>query len=422
VAALLADVAVRPGWGGHPRLAILGPVEAQLARADLMILGGLNEGVWPALPGADPWLAPAIRARLGLPGAARAMGLAAQDFVRALGGADVLLTRARRDASGPMRPSRLLMRLDALAARMGGEGLGRDADLLRWARAIDGAAAPRPVDRPAPCPPQAARPKALSVTQVDTLIADPFAFYAQHVLKLVRLDALDEDPGAADRGTFMHKVLEDWVKTGGFDPDELARLTEAMIARESSGFPLLRALWGPRARRALGWAGAEILARRTWGWEPQAAEAAGVFELGGVRVRGVADRVDKGAEGLLVVDYKTGAVPRPRDVLAHRKNQLSLLALMLERGGMSVSGSVARMEYWKLTGSAREPGKISKLLAGPAAPPIADHLAGVEASVSAALTAFLLGDRPFQSHVHPALAFGDYDQLARVLEWRDRPE
>lgn len=427
VAALLADVAVRPGWGGHPRLSILGPVEAQLARADLMILGGLNEGVWPALPGADPWLAPAIRARLGLPGAARSMGLAAQDFVRALGAGDVLLTRARRDASGPMRPSRLLMRLDALAARMavhgaGGEGLKREADLLRWARAIDGVAIPRPVDRPAPCPPLAARPKALSVTQVDTLIADPFAFYAQHVLKLVRLDALDEDPGAADRGTFMHKVLEDWVKAGSFDPDELARLTEAMVARESSGFPLLRALWGPRARRALGWAGGEMLARRAQRWEPLAAEAAGTMELGGIRIRGVADRVDRAAVGtLLVVDYKTGAVPRPRDVLAHRKNQLSLLALMLERGGMGVAGTVARMEYWKLTGSAREAGKVSGLLAGKDAPDIGEHLAGVEASVSAALAGFLLGDRPFQSHVHPALAFGDYDQLARVLEWRDRP-
>jgi ATP-dependent helicase/nuclease subunit B len=423
IAALLADVAVRPGWGGHPRLSILGPVEAQLARADLMILGGLNEGVWPALPGADPWLAPAIRARLGLPGAARSMGLAAQDFVRALGGAEVLLTRARRDASGPMRPSRLLMRLDALAARMRGEGLAREADLLRWARAIDGVAAPRPVDRPAPCPPQAARPKALSVTQVDTLIADPFAFYAQHVLKLSRLDALDEDPGAADRGTFMHKVLEDWVKTASFDPDELARLTEAMIARESSGFPLLRALWGPRARRALGWAGAEILARRAQRWETLAAEAAGDFELGGVRIRGVADRVDRGEDGsLLVLDYKTGAVPRTRDVLAHRKNQLSLLALMLERGGMGTAGSVAQMEYWQLTGSASVAGKVSKLLAGTNAPSITDHLAGVEATVSAALAGFLLGDRPFQSHVHPALAFGDYDQLARVLEWRDRPE
>ncbi|WP_188946290.1 double-strand break repair protein AddB, partial [Polymorphobacter multimanifer] len=94
VDALLADVAVRPGWGGHPRLSILGPVEAQLARADLMILAGLNEGVWPAQPSPDPWLAPAIRAALGLPGAARAMGLAAQDFVRALGAPQVLITRA----------------------------------------------------------------------------------------------------------------------------------------------------------------------------------------------------------------------------------------------------------------------------------------------------------------------------------------
>lgn len=423
MAALLEDVAVRPGWGGHPRLSILGPVEAQLARADLMILGGLNEGVWPAVPGADPWLAPAIRARLGLPGAARAMGLAAQDFVRALGGREVLLTRARRDASAPMRPSRLLMRLDALAARMGGEGLKREDDLLRLARALDGVGVPMPADRPAPCPPRAARPQSLSVTQVDTLIADPFAFYAQHVLKLIKLDALDEDPGAADRGTYLHGVLEAWVKDGGFDLKTLARLTEAMLARETSGFPLLRALWGPRARRALAWAGEALLARRQEGWEPLAAEAKGTMDLGGVGLRGVADRIDRRANELLLLDYKSGGVPRIADVRALRKNQLSLLALMVERGGMAgVSGVVAGLEYWKLTGSAREAGKISQALGKDKdTPSIADHMIAVESSVGDALAGFLLGDRAFASHVHPALTFGDYDQLARVLEWRDRP-
>ncbi|WP_416907823.1 MAG: double-strand break repair protein AddB [Polymorphobacter sp.] len=421
LAALFADVAVRPGWGGHPRLAILGPVEAQLARADLMILGGLNEGVWPALPAPDPWLAPAIRTRLGLPGAARAMGLAAQDFVRALGAGEVLLTRARRDASGPMRASRLLVRLDALAARLNDSGLARDEALLAMARALDRPAEVRPAARPAPSPPRTARPAKLSVTQVDVLLADPFAFYAQAVLALRPLDELDEDPGAADRGTLIHEVLEDWVKGESFDPAELARLTEAMIERAGGGFPLLRALWGPRARRALTWAGDEILRRRAQRTEVVAAEIKGQIMLGGIEVRGVADRVDRRHDGRLVVtDYKTGARPRVADVTALRKNQLALLALMLERGGMTVKGLVDAMEYWQLTGSAETAGKWSAAL-GKTGPSPAEHLPLVASSVGDALATFLEGDRAFVSHVHPALAFGDYDQLARVLEWRDQP-
>ena len=62
---LMDEIAVRPPQGGHPRLAILGLIEARLQTADLMILGGLNEGVWPGLPAPDPWLAPRIRAELG---------------------------------------------------------------------------------------------------------------------------------------------------------------------------------------------------------------------------------------------------------------------------------------------------------------------------------------------------------------------
>ena len=128
--ALFADVAIRPAWGSHPRIAILGPLEAQLARADLMILAGLNEGVWPAQPSPDPWLAPAIRARLRLPGQARELGLAAADFVRALGAPKVLISRARRDAAGPLLPSRLLQRLDAHVAGLAGD-TGETAGLVR---------------------------------------------------------------------------------------------------------------------------------------------------------------------------------------------------------------------------------------------------------------------------------------------------
>src|SRR3546814_1496209 len=75
---------------------MLGLLEARLQQADLMILGGLNEGTWPALPSTDPWLAPKIRHELGLPSLARRIGLSAHDLANALGAPPVLITRARR--------------------------------------------------------------------------------------------------------------------------------------------------------------------------------------------------------------------------------------------------------------------------------------------------------------------------------------
>src|SRR5439155_5927379 len=82
--------AVRPPYGGHPRIFIWGVLEARLQRADRVVLGGLNEGIWPALPAPDPWLPPKVRASLGLATAEARIGLAAHDFASALGAPEVL--------------------------------------------------------------------------------------------------------------------------------------------------------------------------------------------------------------------------------------------------------------------------------------------------------------------------------------------
>ncbi len=207
IAALLgqamAEVSVRPPQGGHPRLAIYGLLEARLQQSDLVVLGGLNEGVWPGLPSPDPWLAPAIRRTLGLPGLETRIGYAAHDFASALGAPNVLVTRARRDARAPTIASRFWLRLEALTG-----GMRRDADKAMLARRIDAATAYAPAPRPEPSPPAASRPRSISVTQVDRLKADPYAFYARAVLKLSAWDAVDAEPSAAWRGTLVHAALE----------------------------------------------------------------------------------------------------------------------------------------------------------------------------------------------------------------------
>src|SRR5581483_819949 len=144
---LMAAVAVRPPYGQHPRLFIWGLLEARLQQADLMILGGLNEGIWPQVPAPDPWLAPRLRHELGLPGLERRIGLSAHDFASALGAPEVLVTRARRDARAPAVASRFWLRLEAMTG-----GVTRSPRHRQWAEAIDRPAAQRPSPRPAPTP------------------------------------------------------------------------------------------------------------------------------------------------------------------------------------------------------------------------------------------------------------------------------
>lgn len=418
LAALFAGCDVRDPAIGHPRLAILGPIEAQLARFDLMILGGMDEGVWPGVPAPDPWLAPAIRARLGLPGTARAIGLAAQDFVRALGAPQVLLTRARRDAGGPLVPSRFWRRLAAFA----GEALARRDDLIAHARAIDSAGGvPAPQPAPRPAPPAAERPRRLSVTDIDTLIADPFAYYAKAMLRLRALDPLDADPSAAMKGELIHGILERWIKAGHHDLAQLATIAGPELDAEGRHFPLLRALWLPRARRALDWAGQAVLARVGDGWTTMVAEPKGRMTLAnGVLLSGRADRVDRDGEGrLAVIDYKTGAHPSGARVKALDATQLGLTMALAASGSLAgvAAGAPAEIGYWKL-GGGRDPGKASNPLGKE---PAADHVAAVVERALQLTGDYLLGERAFHPKLRPAWAWSDYDHLARVAEWIDRP-
>jgi len=414
---LLAAAAVRPPYGQHPRLSIWGLIEARLQHADLVVLGGLNEGIWPALPAPDPWLAPRLRADLGLPSLERRIGLSAHDFASALGAPQVLVTRARRDARAPAIASRLWLRLEAMTG-----GLTRAPALRKWARAIDRAQAHLPAARPAPAPDPKLRPRAISVTEVDRLKADPYAFYARRMLALMALDPVDADPTAAWRGSAVHQVLEAWMKEDDCDPAKLRARAEALLAAQGA-HPLMRALWQPRLIEAIDFIAAEVAKNRAAGRRPLAAEAKGSCDAAGVTLHGVADRIDRCADGsLAIVDYKTGKAPSPSAVAAGFSLQLGLLGLIAERGGFSgIEGAPALFEYWSLAKKAGAFGSVDSPVGGRSGIDPADFTRLAARNFAAAADAWLTGSEPFTAKLHPEHApYGDYDQLMRLDEWYGR--
>lgn len=430
LAALMAGRSVRVPGQGHPRLAILGPVEAQLTRADTLVLAGLNEATWPGRPAPDPWLAPAIRTRLGLPGTARSQGLAAQDFLRAASARRVLVTRARRDAGGPQVPSRLWLRLLAQFERAGAPPLPRRDDLLAVARALDAArTGPQPARPPQPNPPVRLRPRSISITDLDTLVADPFAIYAKRILKLRALDPLDQDPTPAMRGNLVHEVLQTWIEEGHGTLAQLLQTARQMLARETGHFPLLAAAWAPRMERAIAWAGEQILADERAGWSRFLAEVDAKLELAnGVTLTGRIDRLDRHDAGWLrVVDYKTGSPPAGARVRALDANQLALGLAMAARGALVKNGEPVpggaphAVEYWQLKGGRREAGKRSDPLGGRTPVDVPAHVQQALARAEQLVADYLLAENPFRPKLRPQWSWGDYDHLARVAEWINRP-
>ncbi|WP_404713450.1 double-strand break repair protein AddB [Sphingomonas sp. MMS24-J13] len=419
--AMLDTVAVRPPQGGHPRVHIWGLIEARLQQADLMVLGGLNEGVWPSLPAPDPWLAPAIRATLGLPGLERRIGIEAQQFAAALGSPQVLLTRARRDARAPAVPSRFWLRLEAMTG-----GIAPARELRRWADAIDRPDDFTPAERPRPRPPVEDRPRRIAVTKLDRLKADPFAFYADAMLKLRSWDAVDADPSAAWRGSAVHQVFEAWIKHDGGDPAKLRPRAEALLT-ETAAHPVLRTLWAPRLLEAIDWVAAEVAADIAKGRRAVAAEVKGRIEIAGIALDGTVDRIDRLPDGsLAIVDWKTGKPPSKRAVAEGYSMQLGLLGLIAERGGFGedLHDDPTIFEYWSLAAKAGDLGyratPVGLNKQGEGIDP-ADFTTRAAAVLAAAVEAYLKGDAPFVAKLHPEYSpYGDYDQLMRLDEWYGR--
>jgi ATP-dependent helicase/nuclease subunit B len=411
---LLDERAVRPPYGGHPRLFIWGLLEARLQRADLLVLGGLNEGVWPGLPTPDPWLPPKVRATLGMPTLEFRIGLAAHDFASALGAPEVLITRARRDSRSPTVASRFLLRLEAISG-----GLPRDLVLERIVRALDDPGPPTPVGRPAPSPPAEQRPEKISVTAVDRLKADPFAFYASAILNLRDIDPVDADHTAAWKGTAVHEVLQQWLDHDECDPDKLRSRAERLLADDAI-HPMLRALWAPRLLEAIDWMADLERSNREAGRKPLRAEITGEAPLAGILVHGRADRLDRLADGgVAIIDYKTGKPPGKKAIEAGFALQLGLLGLIGRAGGFAgVSGEPEAFEYWSLV---RDRDRFGKCVRADKDFEAGEFLAHAYRNFAEAAERWLTGTEPFTAKLNPAYApYGDYDQLMRLEEWYGR--
>lgn len=418
---LMDGVAVRPPDGGHPRIFIWGLIEARLQSAQIMVLGGLNEGTWPALPAPDPWLAPQIRKSLGLGGLEQRIGIDAHDLAGALGAPEVVMTRARRDASAPTIASRFWLRIEAMSGGLAPPKLAADV----FAEQIDKPEGEtQPAKRPAPRPPLVARPSVIAVTAVDRLKADPFAFYAQAILKLGAIQPIDAPADPAWRGSMIHRVLQDWAEVDAYQPDRLRVRIESLLAQPEM-HPLLRTLWQPKLIEAAEFIASSVAEARNEGRVPLVAEEEGRFEMAGVTLKGRVDRIDRLADGgLAIVDYKTGTAPSVAQIEAGFALQLGLMGLMAENKGFKrVSGVASAFEYWLLSRdtSTKTFGKIRQALGKGKGLDPADLTSAAYDHFSEAAARWLTGDAPFIAKAHPEYApYSDYDHLMRYEEWRGR--
>lgn len=426
---LIQSQTLREPQIAHPNIVIWGTIEARVQGCDLVILGGLNDSIWPKLPDPDPWLNRKMRRDAGLLLPDRQIGLAAHDFQQAIGAPRVVMSRALRNADSETIPSRWLNRLTNLLSGLPdnhgpaalSEMQSRGAAWLDLARAIDRPSADlgrqpslRPNPRPAPIPPLAARPRELPVTAMEHLILNPYHVYARYILGLRPLPPMRAAADARDQGTAVHLILETFVKTshlGETRAQARARLQAIAtdVFAQNIAFPATRALWLAKLMHV---ADFYLAVNETWGGTAQIIEKKGIYRLDdlGFTLTATPDRIDRLPDGRLhLIDYKTGAAPT-QDAQAKHRKQLLFTAVMAQNGAFASLGpsQVAKISYLSLSRSEKT---VDTDLSEADLAAELDILHALIAAYQRADTGYTARRADFSDRV------GDYDHLMRYGEW-----
>ncbi|MDD4935757.1 MAG: double-strand break repair protein AddB [Acidiphilium sp.] len=409
----------------NPRVAIWGIMEARLQSVETLVLGGMVEGVFPAEPDPGPWLSRPMRRAAQLPDDATLIGEAAHDVTSLIAACPtVILSAPRRRGRAPAVPSRFLARIELVLRGAGLRLAGHPA--AGWSAQLDQPAQRIVRPRPTPRPPASVRPATWSITDITTLLADPYAIHARRIMRLRPLEALDAETDAKLFGNIVHKGLE-LIAVGpawAMAPDAEARLI-GEFERQLRAPRLRRALeafWRVRLERIAGWI---VAIERERIEQLGVADAIAVERPGEWRptpfaVTGKVDRIERRGGAMAIIDYKTGSPATDPAVESGAAPQLPLEAVIAEAGGfIGFAGAVAELSYWKLSGGATE-GETRAVLQGDA-----ERLRAVidaaRTEIPKLLAHYADPATPFLDRPHPGRATYDspFTGVSRRAEWED---
>lgn len=353
--ALLARQTMRSAYGAHPRVKLLSPQEARLETADIMILAGMNEGVWPTLPEASPWMSRPMLRALGMELPEAAISRAGHDFYMVMHAPRIVITRACVQEDTLAEPSRWIQRLLTCLRVLNPTLSLWHSPYADWVRLLN-----QPQDMPIlappqPTPPIAARPVKFSVTEMELLQRDPYAIYAKRILRLKPLDEAEKELDAAEFGMLIHHILERFVQEHPRALPEYPLEILLAIGRDAFAplwsFPRAQLIWWTQFENIAAWFISCEQERRATGCRVASERnVAHSLTLGGVEYTLTAriDRVEKQAGRYRIIDYKTGQVPTNPDIVSGIACQLPLSGWIIEQS--QGAGAVSDLEYWKLSG------------------------------------------------------------------------
>lgn len=346
----------------HSPVQLLSLEQSRLSRFDALIIAAVDTTHLPGDPTASAFFNEGVRRELGLTDWQARIEQRFCQFRALLESApEVLLSYQTEREGEPVLPCPWVEALRSFHRLAYGNDL-EDAALAALARHPGARIAntrggPRPgrTERPAPPAPVDLLPKSLTAGRHQTLIDCPYRFFAAECLSLEAPEEITEALQKADYGERVHLCLEAFH--GGHErlPGPfrepltatnraaavalLETISEAVFARDLEDNFLhrgWRARWLRLVPAYIDWQIEHAEHWRVLDIERRVKAAPGT----GFEIKGRIDRVDQGDQGLYLIDYKTGGVPKQDEVESGEAVQLTSYALLAE--------PVHRVEYLQL--------------------------------------------------------------------------
>lgn len=316
VADAISGVSVRGAMNDAADVVVLGTIESRMQTADVVILTGLNEGMFPARGYENAWLPRRVAEQIGLPSPDRKVSLQSLDFMNLSCGGTVYWLRSTQSGGVQTTESRFLSRVIAR-----GGIFNNKTDILEEVLARDKVAR-HSLDYSVPTPPNDWSD--VYVTELELLIHNPYAFYVRHILKLRVLDDYWVGPDARDFGNLVHDVVE---HATDLRPDVLVAQMDMRALEKLGRGSVLFHFWHKRFVEI-----APVIANELSSVPRAWAEIGGAVKIAGRNVRARADRIWDGG----VLDIKTGAAPTKSQLAQGNMPQLPLEAYILQSGGFPI--------------------------------------------------------------------------------------
>ena len=396
IADACSGVSVRDMTNTDAQIVVLGTIESRMQTADVVILTGLNDGMFPSRGYENAWLPKSIAQDIGLPSPDRKVSLMSLDFMNLSCSGEVYWLRSLNSGGVKTAESRFISRV---AARAGVFDIDYGQDILDSVHARDDVDV-NPLNYSAPNPPSDWSD--VYVTELEKLIHNPYAFYVAHILRLKPRDDWWVGVDAKVFGNLVHDVIEharDFSSAAIIA--EMDRAAREVLHTNNTDAMLFK-FWHRRFIEIakLVEDNADLLAKSV-------PEIGGKVVIENRVIRARADRVWDGG----VLDIKTGAAPNSAQLKEGNMPQLPLEAYMLMNGGFDIhtteKSQKPEMAFMQLK-------NFDAKMIWYTAQDVVDMMNAAIAKVTDLVKMYSCGDAPYEYRETGDAKYKAYDDLARV--------